>query len=311
MEELQSEMPLRLSTADGDITTVAIVDRETEQWLRNKLAHKAAVDIRVREPEGDVVGHQASADTIVVVVSMPDGDDDVAGHAMSLRFPNMAAAKDFERRMLATGLLVVTVAAGAAGVGIASQTSRVGAPAQPLAAPDPGAYAPAIRDTDRDLSSPAQYAPTVRDTDRDLSAPAQYAPTVRDTDRDLSAPAQYAPAVRDTDRNLDRTDAGAAAQQAPYVPTYAPFDVQAQGTGSAQAPTSQGTDRNLDRAGGDAIAQQAPYNPTYAPFDVQAQGSDSAQAAPDSQGSDRNMDRADSGGSAPATPDSGGDLKHK
>src|SRR5919198_1010458 len=281
MEELQSEMPLRLSTADGDITTVAIVDRETEQWLRNKLAHKAAVDIRVREPEGDVVGHQASADTIVVVVSMPDGDDDVAGHAMSLRFPNIAAAKDFERRMLATGLLVVTVAAGAAGVGIASQTSRVGAPAQPLAAPDPGAYAPAIRDTDRDLSAPAQYAPTVRDTDRDLSAPAQYAPTVRDTDRDLSAPAQYAP-------------------------TYAPFDVQAQGTGSAQAPTSQGTDRNLDRAGGDAIAQQAPYNPAYAPFDVQAQGSDSAQAAPDSQGSDRNMDRADSGGSAPATPDSGG-----
>src|SRR5919198_4342847 len=234
MEELQSEMPLRLSTADGDITTVAIVDRETEQWLRNKLAHKAAVDIRVREPEGDVVGHQASADTIVVVVSMPDGDDDVAGHAMSLRFPNIATAKDFERRMLATGLLVVTVAAGAAGVGIASQTSPVGAPAQPLAAPDPGAYAPAIRDTDRDLSSPAQYAPTVRDTDRDLSAPAQYAPTVRDTDRDLNAPAQYAPAVRDTDRDLsapaqyaptvrdtdrdlDRTDAGAAAQQAPYV----------------------------------------------------------------------------------------------
>jgi hypothetical protein len=245
MEEVQTEMPLRLSTVDGDITTVAIIDRETERWLRKTLEHKTAVDVKVREPEGDVIGHQATADTIVVVVSLPDDDDDVSGHAMSLRFPDMAAAKDFERRMLATGLLVATVAAGAAGVGIASQT-RISAPAGPLAAPDPGQYAPTIRDRDRDLSTPAQYAPTVRDTDRDLNAPAPapYVPTYApyDTQTQSQEQAPYNPTYAPYDTQAQ------SQEQAPYNPTYAPFDTQAQaqGTDEAQyAPTVRDNDKDI------------------------------------------------------------------
>ena len=136
-----------------------------------QLPDPAQVEIR-EATDQDVSGHTASATSVSVTVRFPGGDDDdVEGHALSLRFPDMQAAREFEKRMLATGALVAVFAVGAVGaVGVASQGTS-NSVAGPQAAPAPAQYAPAVRDRDRDLNIP-QYAPTIRDTDRDLNIPA-------------------------------------------------------------------------------------------------------------------------------------------
>jgi hypothetical protein len=202
MQDLGNEVALRLSTADGgDYDVTAVLDEAGQAWLKSAMAGKAALEVQLRPSEDDDVRAHAADGGVVVVVTIGGGeDDDVEGHAMSLHFPSMEAARDFERRLLATGLIAGTVAVSIVGVGINSQThTGIGSAIAPIAGDAPT----------------VQYAPTARDTDRgDLSAPVFTIQTGSGEHIGLSEAAaagaaatttpQYAPAVRDT----DRVDAG-------------------------------------------------------------------------------------------------------
>jgi len=162
MQDLGSEVPLRLSTAEGsDIDVTAVLDEAGQAWLKSAMAGKAALEVQLRPSEEDDVRAHAVDGGVLVRVTIGGGeDDDVEGHAMSLHFPSMEAARDFERRLLATGLIAGTVAVSIIGVGVTSQShTGIGSITAPLAGDAPTVqYAPAARDTDRgDLSAPAPF----------------------------------------------------------------------------------------------------------------------------------------------------------
>ena len=203
MQDLGNEVPLRLSTAEGsDFDVTAVMDEAGQAWLKSAIAGKAAVEVQLRPAEDDVRAHAADDGGVYVVVTIGGGDDDdVEGHAMSLHFPSMEAARDFERRLLATGLIAGTVAVSIVGVGLSSQThTGIGSAIAPLAGDAPTAqYAPTARDTDRgDLSAPVFTIQTGSGEHIGLSEAAAGAGAAATT-----AP-QYAPAIRD----VDRVDAG-------------------------------------------------------------------------------------------------------
>jgi hypothetical protein len=153
---------------------------EAERLLRGRLPEGDNLRTRIAlSGDGDVEGHTASGNSVAVTLEI---EGDTEGHALSLRFPTPQAARDFEKRMLATGVLVGTIAVGAVGIGLSQSAaqSAVGPAAQPavvapLAAP---------RDMDKELAPIA--AP--RDMDKELAPIA--AP--RDMDKDLS-PQRAAP----------------------------------------------------------------------------------------------------------------------
>jgi len=203
MQDLGNEVPLRLSTAEGsDFDVTAVMDEAGQAWLKSAIAGKAAVEVQLRPAEDDVRAHGADDGGVYVVVTIGGGDDDdVEGHAMSLHFPSMEAARDFERRLLATGLIAGTVAVSIVGVGLSSQThTGIGSAIAPLAGDAPTAqYAPTARDTDRgDLSAPVFTIQTGSGEHIGLTEAAAGAGAAATT-----AP-QYAPAIRD----VDRVDAG-------------------------------------------------------------------------------------------------------
>jgi hypothetical protein len=230
MQENGTDVSLRLSTAEGsDIDVTAVMDEAGQAWLKSAMAGKQAIEVQLRPSEDDDVRAHAVDGGVVVVVTIGGGeDDDVEGHAMSLHFPSMEAARDFERRLLATGLIAGTVAVSIVGVGVTSQShSGAGSIAAPLAGDAPTVqYAPTARDTDRgDLNAPAFTIRTSSGEHIGLTEAAagaaaattpQYAPAVRDTDRgDLGAIAGGGSASVNTDHvGGYMTAAGAAASSA-------------------------------------------------------------------------------------------------
>jgi hypothetical protein len=81
-----------------------------------------------------VEGHvfQVAQRSVAINLQMDD-DDDVEGHAISLRFPSLEDAEKFRRNLLAAGVLAGTLVVGSAGaIAITSQpaTSDVSYPAQ-------------------------------------------------------------------------------------------------------------------------------------------------------------------------------------
>jgi hypothetical protein len=184
-----------INLEDGQAAVIA-ESEEARELLRRRLAESDKVQARVAlRDTGDTEGHSAASNVVAITLDL---DDDTEGHALSLRFPTAEAARDFEKRMLTTGLLVGTIAATAIGVGVGVGVQNITSQAAPAPIVQ---TAPTVRDMDRDISAPiVQTAPTVRDTDRTITIP-QTAPTVRDTDRNITTP-QTAPTVRDTDRDL-------------------------------------------------------------------------------------------------------------
>ena len=107
----------------------------------------------------DVEGHAVMTETVAVILEI---EGDTEGHAFSLRFPTPRAARDFEQRMLAAGLLAGTIAIGAVGIGLsqtAHSTATAAPVAQPAAAPAPAIHANPPHDTDKYVGVPKRSAP--------------------------------------------------------------------------------------------------------------------------------------------------------
>jgi hypothetical protein len=101
------------------------VPEDGDDWLDRILERKpgsAAVKVRLAgDGEDDTEGHGVSTRMRVIV----DADDDTEGHAISIHFPTLDDADAFRRRMLATGVLVGSIALGAgAGIGLSSMASN-------------------------------------------------------------------------------------------------------------------------------------------------------------------------------------------
>ncbi len=111
----------------------AIVEPEEAEWLEERLRRdsgKTNFRITLRdEDEEDTEGHDGGATLRLNLVD----DDDTEGHAIAIHFPSRADADAFRRRLLVTGVLVGTVALGAAGgVGLSALQSDDRAPARPV-----------------------------------------------------------------------------------------------------------------------------------------------------------------------------------
>lgn len=246
MQDTRTEVPLRLSTAEsGDVDVSAIVDGRAETWLKSAMAGKQAIQVELRPSEDDDVrAHLGSDQSVVVTVVYKGGeDDDVEGHAMSLHFPSVEAARDFERKLLATGLIAGTVAISIVGVNTANQQLGSAAGAGAVAG-----SAPVV-----------QYAPPAHDMDHTLSislpAPASVSTGTQEhiglsEAAAASSTADYAPAVRDTDRG----DLGALAAPAGAGHGYVSAAAAA---ASAQDPAAQRAgDRYMSAAGAAAASAQ-------------------------------------------------------
>lgn len=161
MSTAMHELTIRLDDL-GDIARVELPDPRSEETVRDLLRRAGAASVRI-EPfqEDDTAGH-ALADSLEVVVRI---EDDTEGHAMSLRFPTTGEARDFQRRLLATGAIAATIVAGAAAVQMTGQgaAEQAGAPAAGPAIVRPApAMAPGLAAEEKggDLAAPTVTAPT-------------------------------------------------------------------------------------------------------------------------------------------------------
>jgi hypothetical protein len=127
----------------GAIATIS-TSPESEARLRALVAERGPeLRIRLAAPADlEVTGHQLSTATLAVNVV---DEDDTEGHAISLHFPRAEEAKEFERRLLATGAIVGTLVIAGGGLALSqalpdatrsTQTQvESGAEVQPAAAP--------------------------------------------------------------------------------------------------------------------------------------------------------------------------------
>ena len=116
-----------------------IVEPEDRDWLEDRLRRDGGkTNFRISlGDEDDTEGHGLRGGP-VVRVTLAD-DDDTEGHAIAIHFPSRAEADAFRRRLLVTGVLVGTVALGAAGgVGLSALQSDAGSAGAPAAATQTG-----------------------------------------------------------------------------------------------------------------------------------------------------------------------------
>ncbi len=208
---------LRLKLADGTEVEGAIEGAISGQ-LRDLLATGYAGNkMRIAADESaDVEGHGLST---TVTLRLFD-EDDVEGHALSLRLPNAEAARDLQRKLLAAGIAGVIVVGAATTSMLVSDLTAPTAGSQTQAAsipvPDmaPG-LAAEIAGGDlagsRAIPAPAVapgLAAEIRagDLAKTPPAPAWVDPMVRDATPDeavsrtaVQAPDSANPAVRDRD----------------------------------------------------------------------------------------------------------------
>lgn len=103
-----------------------IVEADDTEWLAEKLrSDSGAKRLRVLpDDRDDTEGHVSD----ILVRAMLEDEDDTEGHAIAIHFPSRKEADAFRRRLLVTGVLVGTVALGAAGgVGLSALQSDDGA----------------------------------------------------------------------------------------------------------------------------------------------------------------------------------------
>jgi hypothetical protein len=181
---------------DGDQAAVIAESEETARMLRDRLASGGPIRVRVALRDADdTEAHALTAETVPITILL---EDDVEGHALSVRFPSAGAARDFEKRLVATGLLVGVVAASAVGIGVTQGLDRT----TPAGAVAPIVQTAPTRDMDKELAPIVQTAPT-RDMDKELAPIVQTAPT-RDMDKELAPALQVdtSAATRDMDKEL-------------------------------------------------------------------------------------------------------------
>jgi len=108
------EYVIELDDTEGHSTHRGIVETQDPEWLRGRLGGDTGTKQFRRRPDdsGDTEGSELRTASVVRVIV---DDDDVEGHAISIHFPSRAEADAFRRRLLVTGVLVGTVALGAAG----------------------------------------------------------------------------------------------------------------------------------------------------------------------------------------------------
>jgi hypothetical protein len=90
-----------------------IVETDDAAWLEQKVRSDSGTKrLRVLpDDRDDTEGHASD----ILVRAMLEDEDDTEGHAIAIHFPSRAEADAFRRRLLVTGVLVGTVALGAAG----------------------------------------------------------------------------------------------------------------------------------------------------------------------------------------------------
>ncbi len=210
-----------------------IVEPDDSQWLEEKLrtdSGKRSFRISVLDEDDDTEGH-AFRGGPVVRVSLGD-EDDTEGHAIAIHFPSRTEADAFRRRLMVTGVLVGTVALGAAsGVGLsalqsdsdsagasgASTISQVG----PLDAHEAPAFG---------INTPAQVGPLDA---HEAPAFQQSAPAV-DVNRDVGIMDGSGAAAATQVGPLDAHEAPAFQQSAPAVDVNRDVGIM-DGSGAAAA----------------------------------------------------------------------------
>jgi len=97
--------------ADGGAWSIRLAPAD-DRRLAGVLGDDVTLGTRIRlaPPDDDTEGHARSS--ALRVRATPDGDDDTAGHAITLHFSNADEAETFRRRLLATGILTATLAVG-------------------------------------------------------------------------------------------------------------------------------------------------------------------------------------------------------
>ena len=115
-------------TADrgAAIATISTPNPESDARLRALLAERGpALRIRLHSPaDFDVSGHQLNATSLTLDVL---DEDDTEGHTISLHFPKVQDAKQFEQRLIATGAIVGTLVIGGSGLALSQALPDAGA----------------------------------------------------------------------------------------------------------------------------------------------------------------------------------------
>jgi len=219
---------IRLRLTDGTEID-GTIDGPVSGPLRDLLA--SGHQLRLTE-DGDVSGHAIDA-----VVGLRASGDDTEGQAFTLRLPNAEAARDLQKRLLATGALVGVIVVGAA-VSQAIPTTSVQPQAAPL--PAPLSANPAMRDRDA-----AGVAPGAAIQGLTVEVPPISAnPAMRDRDAQGDAPGVVtsAGAVHaGTTRETLRTDGASApvSTGAPIVPPASANPANRDRGGEAPATTDE------------------------------------------------------------------------
>jgi hypothetical protein len=103
--------------AGAAIATISTPNPESEARLRALVAERGpALRIRLDAPaDFDVTGHELDATSLTLHVV---DEDDTEGHVISLHFPRVEDAKQFQQRMIATGALVGTMVIAGSGLAL-------------------------------------------------------------------------------------------------------------------------------------------------------------------------------------------------
>ena len=123
-----SEFVIDVETGDteGHLAGRGVVEPEDADWLEQKLRGDGG-PVRFRILSDDSDDTEGHGGTITVRARIAGDDDDTEGHAIAIHFPSRKEADAFRRRLLVTGVLVGTVALGAAGgAGLASMQTDQG-----------------------------------------------------------------------------------------------------------------------------------------------------------------------------------------
>jgi hypothetical protein len=103
--------------AGAAIATISTPSSESEARLRALVAERGpALRIRLEAPaDFDVTGHALDATSLILHVV---DEDDTEGHAISLHFPRVEEAKQFQQRMIMTGAIVGTMVIAGSGLAL-------------------------------------------------------------------------------------------------------------------------------------------------------------------------------------------------
>jgi hypothetical protein len=112
--------------AGAAIATISTPNPQSEVVLLALVAERGpAVPIRLEAPADlDVSGHEADVTSLTLRVL---DEDDTEGHAISLHFPRVEEAKQFQQRMIATGAIVGTLVIAGGGLALSQALPDAGA----------------------------------------------------------------------------------------------------------------------------------------------------------------------------------------